>query len=223
MKKQTLILTISIASLSVFGQDIKVKESTESFSNGSHNALSVTLYVTDINMVEKEWKSQLKSFGYDKAHEQKDEYFFDNVLFKEMGANTVDVYSKVDEVKGDKAVQLTAAFDLGGAYLSSSDHRDKFDFMKKMMHDFAVKTTKEALDDQIKEASKTLSSIQSKQTSLEKDNKGLADDITNYNQKIKKANDQIEQNKKDIETKKGEVTAQQKVLDGIKAKKESIK
>lgn len=223
MKKQILIGAISIASLPIFGQDIKVKESNESFSNGSHNSLSVTLYVTDINMVEKEWKSQLKDFGYDKAREQKDEYFFDNVLFKKMSANTVDVYSKVDEAKGDKAVVLTAAFDLGGAYLSSSDHKEQFNYMKTMMHDFAVKITKEALDDQIKDAGKILSNLQGKQSSLEKDNKGLADDIVNYNQKIKKANDQIEQNKKDIETKKGEVSAQQKVVDGIKAKKESIK
>ncbi|HEX7415434.1 MAG TPA: hypothetical protein VF411_15430 [Bacteroidia bacterium] len=223
MMKQILIAGFAIASLNVFGQDIKVKESNESFSNGSHNALSVTLYVSDISMVEKEWKSQMKSFGYDKAHEQKDEYFFDNVLFKKMSTNTVDVYSKVDEAKGSKGIVLTAAFDLGGAYLSSSTHKSQYDYIKTMMHDFAVKTSQDVLDDQIKDASKALSSLQNKQSSLEKDNKGLADDITNYNQKIKKATDQIEQNKKDIETKKGEVTTQQKVLDGIKAKKESIK
>ena len=222
MQKQILTLAIALTSLTVFGQDVKVKESNESFSNGNHNALSVTLYVTDINMVEKEWKSKLKSFGYDKAHEQKDEYFFDNVLFKKMSDNTVDVFSKVDEGK-DKSVVLTAAFDMGGAYLNSSDHKAQFDYVKTMMHDFAVEVTKDVLDDQIKDASKALSSLQSKQSSLEKDNKGLADDIVSYNSKIKKANEQIEQNKKDIETKKGEVSAQQKVLDGIKAKKESIR
>ena len=135
-----------------------------------------------------------------------------------------DLLSKNEaEQKAEKTVTLTAAFDLGGAYLSSSEHREKFEYVKKVMHDFAVKITKEAIDDEIKDASKGLSNIQSKQASLEKDNKGLADDITNYNQKIKKANEQIEQNKKDIETKKSEVTAQQKVVDGIKAKKESVK
>ena len=223
MKNQVLTLAVALTSLNVFSQDIKVKESNESFSNGKHNALQVTLYVTDISMVEKEWKSQLKGFGYDKAHEQKDEYFFDNVLFKDMSTNTVDVYSKVDELKGDKAVQLTAAFDLGGAYLNSSDHKSQIDFMKKMMHDFAVKVTKDVLDDQLKDASKALSTLQSKQASLEKDNKGLVDDITGYNNKIKKANDQIEQNKKDIETKKTEVSAQQKIYDGLKSKKDGIK
>ncbi len=223
MKKQILTIAIAVSSLQFFAQDVKVRESNESFSNGGHNALSVTLYVTDVNMVEKEWKSQMKDFGYDKSSEKSNEYFFDNVIMKQLGNNTLDVFSKVTEQKAEKTVTLTAAFDLGGAYLSSSEHREKFEYVKKVMHDFAVKITKEAIDDEIKDASKVLSNIQSKQASLEKDNKGLADDITNYNQKIKKANEQIEQNKQDIETKKSEVTAQQKVVDGIKAKKESVK
>ncbi|HKC67814.1 MAG TPA: hypothetical protein VKG26_06255 [Bacteroidia bacterium] len=223
MKKYILTIAVAISSLSFFAQDIKVKESNESFSNGGHNSLSVTLYVTDANMVEKEWKSKMKDFGYDKSSEKNNEYFFDNVTMKELGNNTLDVFSKVTEQKSEKTVTLTVAFDLGGAYLSSSEHKDKFEYVKKMMHDFAVKITKEDLDDQIKAAGKVLSTLQGKQSDLEKDNKGLADDITNYNQKIKKANEQIEQNKKDIETKKGEVAAQQKVVDGIKSKKESVK
>ena len=223
MKKQILTIAIAVSSLQFFAQDVKVRESNESFSNGGHNALSVTLFVTDVNMVEKEWKSQMKDFGYDKSSEKSNEYFFDNVIMKQLGNNTLDVFSKVTEQKAEKTVTLTAAFDLGGAYLSSSEHREKFEYVKKVMHDFAVKITKEDLDDQIKAAGKVLSNIQGKQADLEKDNKGLADDITNYNQKIKKANEQIEQNKKDIETKKGEVSAQQKVVDGIKAKKESVK
>jgi flagellar motility protein MotE (MotC chaperone) len=223
MKKQILTIAIAVSSLQFFAQDVKIRESNENFSNGGHNALSVTLYVTDVNMVEKEWKSQMKDFGYDKSSEKSNEYFFDNVIMKQLGNNTLDVFSKVTEQKAEKTVTLTAAFDLGGAYLNSSEHKDKFEYVKKVMHDFAVKITKEALDDQIKAAGKVLSNIQDKQAGLEKDNKGLADDITNYNQKIKKANEQIEQNKKDIETKKGEVTAQQKVVDGIKAKKESVK
>ncbi|HXD91703.1 MAG TPA: hypothetical protein VNX01_00745 [Bacteroidia bacterium] len=223
MKKQILTIAVAISSLQFFAQDVKVRESNESFSNGGHNSLSVTLYVTDVNMVEKEWKSKMKDFGYDKSSEKSNEYFFDNVVMKDLGNNTMDVFSKVTEQKGEKSVTLTAAFDLGGAYLSSSEHKDKFEYVKKMMHDFAVKISKEELDDQIKAAGKALSNLQDKQAGLEKDNKGLADDITNYNSKIKKANEQIEQNKKDIETKKGEVAAQQKVVEGIKAKKESIK
>ncbi len=223
MKKQILTLAIAIASLQIFAQDVKIRESNESFNNGSHNALSVNLYVTDAGMVEKEWKSLMKDYGYDKSGDKSDEYFFDNVLFKQMGNNTVDVYSKVVFQKTDKMVTLTAAYDLGGAYLNSSEHKDKFEYIKKMMHDFAVKITKEDLDDQIKSASKVLANHQDKQADLEKENRGLADDVTNYNQKIKKANEQIEANKKAIETKKMDVANQQKVVEGINAKKAAVK
>ncbi|MEO8760745.1 MAG: hypothetical protein ABI388_05925 [Bacteroidia bacterium] len=223
MKKQLITIAFAaIASIS-FAQDIKIRESNESFNNGSHNALSVNLYVTDAGMVEKEWKSQLKDYGYDKSGDKSGEYFFDNVLFKQMGSNTVDVYSKVVFQKADKMVTLTAAYDLGGAYLNSSEHKDKFDYIKKMMYDFAVKITKDDLDDQMKSASKVLANHQDKQSDLEKENRGLADDITNYNQKIKKANDQIEANKKAIETKKMDVANQQKVVEGINAKKQAVK
>jgi len=223
MKKQILTVALAIASIQIFAQDIKVRESNESFSNGTHNALTVTIYVTDVNMVEKEWKSLIKDYGYDKSSEKSDEYFFDNVTIKQLGNNTLDIYSKVDALKADKAVQLKAAFDLGGAYLSSSEHKDKFEYVNKMMHDFAVKITKESIDDEIKDANKVLATHQSKQASLEKENKDLADDITNYNQKIKKANDQIEQNKKAIEGKKADVAAQQKVVEGINQKKAAVK
>ena len=77
MKKQILTITIALASFQIFAQEIKVKEASENFSNGTHNALSVMLYVSDINMVEKEWKSQVKDFGYDKASEKNGEYFFE--------------------------------------------------------------------------------------------------------------------------------------------------
>lgn len=223
MKKQLLSATLILAAFTGFSQEIKVKEDNEHFSNGNHPALTTTIYTDDVNLVEKEWKSLLKDHGYDKASDKGDEFFFDNVVFKPIGNNTVDVYSKVDRMNGEKAVKLSAAYDLGGAYLSSSEHADKFNFLKKMMRDFAVKISQEAADDEIKATTKVLAGLQSKQTSLEKDNKELNEDIVNYNQKIEKAKSQITQNTKDIETKKTEVTAQQKVVDAVKAKKAGIK
>ena len=106
MKKKSIIIAFALSTVSVFGQEIKLRESNENFSNGSHNALSVNLYVSDIRLVEKEWKSQMKDFGYDKSSERNDEYFFDNVLIKALGNNTLDVFSKVTPIKGEKAVRL---------------------------------------------------------------------------------------------------------------------
>ncbi len=215
---KNLFLTAAISfSICSFAQEIKVHEGKESFASGSHNALSINIYETDKANVEKEWKRLLKDFHPEKTNDSKGEYFFDNTTFKSLGNNPIDVYSKVVD-KGDKSVQLIVCFDLGGAFLNSSEHKDKYDYFKKLMHDFATNTTKEAINEALKEATKTFDHIVDKEHDLEKDNKNLDEDIVNYNEKITKAKQHIEKNKQEIEVKKKEMEAQQKVVDGIKTK-----
>ncbi|MGZ3866212.1 MAG: hypothetical protein ACXVC6_15210 [Bacteroidia bacterium] len=221
--KKIIAVAFTAASFASFAQEVKVKEGSESFSNGSHNALSVEVFVDDMGKVQKEWKSKMKDFGYGDAKDKGKDYDFDNVKFKDLSNNPMDVYTHFEEVKSDKAVRLHAAFDMGGDYISSSKHSKEFDYMKKMMHEFALKTSKEYVEDQYKDAHKVLVRFQDKQKDLEKDNKDLENDIVNYKDKIKKAEDNITKNKADIETKKKEIELQQKVTDGIKAKLESIK
>ena len=79
MVKKILAAAFLLAGISAFAQEVKVKESSEGFSNGSHNALIVTIYVDDVNKVQKEWKSRMKDFGYQSANDKGNEYIFDNV------------------------------------------------------------------------------------------------------------------------------------------------
>lgn len=222
MKKVTTFAFLA-AYVCSFAQEVKVKEGSEGFSNGSHNALSVEVFVDDLSKVQKEWKSQMKDFGYQSANDKGKDYDFDNVKFKALSNNPMDVYTRFEEMKNEKAVKVHAAFDMGGDFVSSSKHSAEYEYMKKMMREFSLKTSKDYVEDQFKDASKILVRFQDKQKDLEKDNKNLDSDIKNYKDKIKKAEDDIEKNKKDIETKKKEIELQQKVVDGIKAKLESIK
>ncbi|MGZ3863915.1 MAG: hypothetical protein ACXVPN_05905 [Bacteroidia bacterium] len=221
--KKIIVFAALAVSFTAVAQEVKVKEGSEGFSNGSHNALSVEVFVDDLGKVQKEWKSKMKDFGYGDAKDKGKDYDFDNVKFKDLSNNPMDVYTHFEEVKSDKAVKMHVAFDMGGDYISSSKHGKEFDYMKKMIHEFALKTSKEYVEDQYKEAHKVLVRFQDKQKDLEKDNKDLENDIVNYKDKIKKAEDNITKNKADIEAKKKEIELQQKVTDGIKAKLESIK
>ena len=223
MIKRIFTTILLIASISGFSQEVKVKEGNESFNNGGHNALTVTVYVPDMNKVQKAWKSQMKDFGYNNANDKGNEYVFDNVKFKSLSNNPMDVYAKFDEQKDDKSVKLMVAYDMGGDYISSGKHSSEYDYMKKMMKEFAIKTSKDYVEDQLKEATKILNKFQDKQKDLEKDNKDLDKDIVNYKEKIKKAEDDIGKNKKDIEVKKKEIVDQQKAVDEVKKKYDSIK
>jgi hypothetical protein len=223
MVKKLLSAALFILALSALGQEVKVKESGESFSSGSHNAFVFTVFVDDLNKVQKEWKSKMKDYGYSDHKGSGKEDFYDNVKFKDLSNNPMDVYVKFTEKKDEKSVEVAVAIDMGGDYVSSGSHSKEADYFKKMMKEFAVKTSKEFVEDQWKEQSKLLTKLQDKQKDLEKDNKNLDSDIKNYEEKIKKAKENIETNKKEIEVKKTEIEAQKKVTEEVKKKLDSIK
>lgn len=219
MKKLTiLIILVSLASWSV-AQKIRVYESRVDIGGGTHNALVVPIYGVDAKTVEKEWKSEMKDYGA-KVSSEKGGLFGDNAVIKEMGDNTVDMHARVDDKKDE--VDLIVAFDLGGAYLNSSDHPDKYKIASKIMHDFAVKLTTNAIDYQLKVQQKALDKLNSQEKDLVKENKNLNDQIVEYQNKIKKNQDAIEKNKNDQAEKQKEIAQQQQVVDDIAKKAKAV-
>jgi chromosome segregation ATPase len=138
-------------------------------------------------------------------------------LIKDWGNNTVDIYSKFDEDKDKKTITMSVAVDLGGTYLKSSD-KDKYKYMEKIVKEFAVKMTKDGIEDKVKEASGALSKLESNQKDLESKNSSLKKDIENYKEKIKKAEEDVKTNEADQVKKKSEIEAQKKVVEEIKKK-----
>jgi hypothetical protein len=214
MKNITLSLSFVCLSFFGFSQAISISESSESFSTGKQNALVATFKHSDKDKVEKEWKNLMKDFNPDHVNDKKHEYFFDNTKFTSISANTIDVYSIV--LGKDGEVRLMAAFDLGGAYASSSSHSKEMAYFKVLMKDFAIKMIKQDLEEKMKDASKLLAKTIDKREGLEKDNKNLDKDIIDYKEKIKKAESKIEENKKEIENKKKEEAEQQKAVEELK-------
>ncbi|MBI3518424.1 MAG: hypothetical protein HY062_03580 [Bacteroidetes bacterium] len=213
--KKSLFLVASLITVSAVAQKISVKDGSEKFSNGSHNAYTTTIYETSKDDAESKWKSFLKDFKHEKVKSDNGEIVGDNVLIKDWGNNPVDVYTKFEEDKTARTVTMHVAFDLGGAYLSGSDG-DKHKSAEKMIKEFAIKTTKEAMGDKVKDLEKVLGKLEDNQKDLEKENKGYKSDIEDYKAKIKKAEDNITKNEADQLKKKSEIEAQKKVVDEAK-------
>lgn len=222
--KKTILTLASFTIIAIANaQTIEVKEGSEKFSTGSQNALTTTILENSKDDVESEWKSFLKDFKHEKVKSDKGEMFADNVVIKEWSNNTVDIYTTFEEDKKTKTVKMHVAFDLGGAYLKSSEQKDKYAYAEKMIKEFAIKMTKKPLLEKVKDAEKLVSKAEDDQKGLEKDNKSLKSDIDSYKEKIKKAEDDIKKNeenqvkkKVEIETNKKAVEAAKKVLDGVK-------
>ena len=142
-------------------------------------------------------------------------------MIKDWGNNPVDVYTSFEEDKAAKTVTMHVAFDLGGAYLNSSEG-DKHSDAKKMIKEFAIKTTKESMEDKVKDLEKVLGKLEDNQKDLEKANKSSKSDIEDYKGKIKKAEDDIVKNEADQAAKKAEIEAQKKVVDEAKKIMEKV-
>jgi hypothetical protein len=215
MKKIAITILALSALAKVHAQKIEVKDGSEKFSNGSHNAYTASIYETTKDDVISKFKSLLKDLKNEKVKTDNGEVFGDNIVIKEWGNNPVDVYASFEEDKSAKKVTIHVAFDLGGAYLTGSDG-DKHSYAKKMVKDFAVKTTKESMGDKVKDLEKVLGKLEDNQKDLERDNKNYKSDIEDYKAKIKKAEENISKNEADQVKKKSEIEAQKKVVEEAK-------
>jgi len=215
MRKIILTYSALFTLTAANAQKINVKDGSEKFSNGSHNAYTVTIYETSKDDAMSKFKSLLKDFENEKVKTDNGEIFGDNIVIKDWGNNPVDVYASFEEDKSAKTVIIHVAFDLGGSYLTGSDG-DKHSYAKKMVKDFAVKTTKESMGDKVKDLEKVLGKLEGNQKDLEKDNKNYKSDIEDYKAKIKKAEENISKNEADQVKKKTEIDAQKKVVEEAK-------
>jgi predicted nucleic acid-binding Zn-ribbon protein len=212
--KTTLFLAAGLLAITASAQRIELKEGSEKFSTGSQNAISTTIFANNQDDVQSAWKSLMKDYKNEKVKSDKNEVFGDNILIKEFGNNPVDVYATFEENKKDMTVKMHVAFDLGGAYLtSSSEQKEKFKEAEKIIKAFAVKMTKEPLQQKVKDAEKVQSNLEDDQKDLEKENKNLKGDIEDYKGKISKAEKEITEKEAELTKKKGEVEIQKKVVD----------
>ena len=218
--KKILTVILSLVVISSYADKVKVSESRENIGGGNNNALVITIYEANPDDVLKEFKSIMKDYNA-KVSSKDGVLFGDNAVIKKMGNNTIDIWAKVDKVK-DGESKLVVAFDLGGAFLNSSDHKEQYKVAKEIVENFAIKMQKDAIQEQLNIASKLLEKQTDQQKDLEKKNTDLKDDIKNYQEKIKKAEDDIKKNEDDQVKKKAEMATQQKVVDGIKEKLKAV-
>ncbi len=220
MKKTILLIALGVCTFQLMGQKkVSVSESNENIGNGKNNSLIVTIYEASASDVEKEWKSVMKNYGAKVS--VKKEIFADDASIKAIGPNTVDVYARLEDNKKG-AIKFVVAFDLGGAFLSSSQHSSEFKEAKNIVYNFAVKVSKDAVESQLKEAEKVQKKNEKDFDSLVKDKSSLDKDIENYKSKIKSAEESIQKNLKEQETMKKEVEAQKVVLIDLDKKLKAI-
>jgi hypothetical protein len=166
MNRKLLSLILLLSHSHLFSQTIKVLESAANFKSGIHPAFTTIIYECKEDNIEKEWKSLMKDYKSEKVS-SKEGIFADNIIIPSITDGTLDIYTQVEKVK-DNEVKLIVAFDLGGAYLSSSINKPIiYAAATKFIEDFARKTTKNAIGEKLKDAQKMADKLKEQQKELE--------------------------------------------------------
>ena len=217
--KRFLLPILVLFSSSVFAQSM-VTESVVAIDGKSRNSLAIIVKDGKADDVKKAWKKQLKDLKGKVS--DKSIIFGDDCQNKAMGDNTFDVYSTVEDL-GDQGIRLVAAFDLGGAYLSTADHPDKYPAAEQIMRRFAIGQAKEVVKGEIDASQKILKGFEKELSGLEKDKKKLEKDIEDYQKKIEEAKVAIEKNVSDQANKKTEIEGLKATIKDLETKEKSIK
>lgn len=214
-------IILSLMLQGAYSQSIKLVEVSADFDNGRSNAIETTISKSDTKTVEKEWSKLMKD--YNAKVSSKKEIFADDALIKTISDNTIDVYAIVKQERKSEDVQLVVAFDLGGAYLSSSQHPAQYDAAVKIIQDFAVKIITDSYNEMISNQEKELDKIVKERDRVKKDKEYLENQNVDYLEKIEKNKQDIEAKEKELIEKDSEIEEKNKEIEEIKKEAKKIK
>jgi hypothetical protein len=219
MKLITLIGAITTTTF-FFAQEIKVTEENVSFSNGSHNAIVVTIPHGNRDVVEKELKSELKDWG-GKYSSSKGEMTTSQSSMKAMGDKLFDGYAKIMD-GGQNYIKVAFAVDLGGAYLDSKQHGSQYSAIKSRAEKFASRAAMQSIEDELAAEAKVLKSMEKEKVEMEKTIEASKKDIEDYKKRIAEAEQKIKDNEAGVVKKTEEISTQTTKIGDVEKKKKSV-
>lgn len=218
--KQAGLFIIGCLLLSI-NATAQVWEETKAMTKGVENALIVEIHEADAKMIEKEWTKQLKGYKAKvKKNRKTGEIFADNASIPNVSGNTLDVYSTV--TPSDSKFILSVWFDLGGAYLNSSEHSDGYIVASQLMQDFSLKMQTDAISAELKAQEKIYDKEEATMKKLVAENERLRSDIEMYKQKILEAEEALKTNEANQVQQKNVVAMQKEALEQVKQKLENV-
>jgi hypothetical protein len=202
MKINHLLLKILFLFTS-FGVNAQVRETTAAMSQGTNNALMLDLDYADAEKLLDEFEKYVEDFKA-KVKKKKGEVFADNAQVKGIsGNNTVDIYARAD--KADTKSVLTVWFDLGGAYLSSKSHGEKYGEADKWLKGFAKHMIKKGIEDELKAEQKKAQVLADEQKDLAREKEKLEKSIVEGEKAIREMEAKIAQTKLNIDKAKQDI------------------
>lgn len=199
----------------VNAQDLRVTEVLESMSKGNQKGLAIEIPEVSEEFLFKECKDWIEAFkGKTKTDKKNNEIFSDDAFMKEVSANTFDLYAKV--INKGKVQKLVLFVDLGGAYLNTQMHPDKYKIFESRLLEFGKSVVKNNFKQKLEEAEKVLKTLEKEKKDLLEDESKSLKNIEDCKSTIKKEEENIAANKKKQGEKEKQISDQQKIVEDLR-------
>ncbi|GIV43710.1 MAG: hypothetical protein KatS3mg035_0833 [Bacteroidia bacterium] len=217
-----LFFVIVVFSNFLDAQNLRVEEVVENMSKGTQKGLAIEIPEVSEDFLLKEFKDWIDKFkGKTKLDKKNNEVFSDDAFLKELSANTFDVYGKV--INKGKSQRLVMFIDLGGAFLNTQMHADKYKIMEGHLLEFGKSVIKNDLKNRLDEAEEVLKKLEKEKKDLEQEQSKSLKNIEEAKNTIKKEEENIEANKKKQAEKDKQISEQIKVVENLKNEYQKVK
>lgn len=211
MKPLVIALALSLPAWNAI--QAQISEKTVKMSQGANNALVLEIPNADAGLTADVWKDYMKDF-YDakpKWDRKAREWVCDDAEITAVGrGNTIDIYANVEE-KGNSSF-LYAWFDLGGAYLSSREHPERYAEAEKVMVRFALEVAQEKTRQELESEKDAMKKLEREMARLRSLNERYHKEIERAEDAIRKAKEDIVENEKLQEQTLQQIAEQEKVI-----------
>lgn len=220
--RNLIVLFLLLCARNFFAQqEIILTEEIQNYLLGDKNSIVVTIPYGEASIIEKQLKREMKSWD-GSFYVNRGEYTVVQGKIGLLGSGTINAYAKI-KAGSDQYIRVIFTFDLGGVFLSSSEHAAQFKSMSEKIRDFAQETSIKCLEDQISKEKEKLSYTKKNLKMLEKEKAKLSQDITQYKEFIIAAEKSLETNIKNQSKTFESIQQLELKIDDIEKKKKKIK
>ena len=211
-----MLLVFAILFSFCWVSNAQIDEESKSMSLGVRNSLVLNLPNSKADFVDKLWKKYIKTYGgKTKKARGGNEIFTDDAEIVALGgANTIDIYARSED-QGN-GVNLVMWVDLGGAFLASETHPDRFTEGEKFLMRFALFVAKENTTLELEEEEKQFKRLETGLKRLERDNERYHREIEQAKEAIRKAEANIETNIQEQDQANQQIEVQQGIIEEVK-------
>jgi hypothetical protein len=212
----TLLFSAAFFTLSA---QVRVDEKSVNIE-GSKNGFYISIPYGDQKQVDNALKEELKNWK-GKFTTPSGYILVEDCSMKDV-SDHFTTWAKV-EANPDGGAFVSLAIDLGGAFLSSSEHAAQYKIVHSRLLAFGISAAKSVVDSEIKAQEEILKAKQKELADLETDQAKREKENEEMKNKIAENEKAIEESKKNQEAKKVEITTQEGVVQEVVKKKEAIK